>query len=309
VLVAQANGALRNAREGGAGSAVGERATNVRIDSHAHVFTRDLPLVPERRHSPTADATLETYLGLLDAHGIDGGVLVQPSFLGTDNSFLLACLRRCPERLRGVAVVPPEADRAGLELLDREGFVGIRLNLWGLKQLPDFSQAQWQRLFATVKALDWHVELHASGPAIRDLLHALVPLGVNVVIDHFGRPDAARGTDCSGFRALVDAGPSGRVWVKLSAPYRLEGGDAGRYVKALLDAYGPGRLVWGSDWPWTQHAQGMEYGATVAWLAEWISEPEARQTILEDTPARLFRFDRPVGARSDAGTTRGPGTS
>jgi predicted TIM-barrel fold metal-dependent hydrolase len=280
----------------------------MRIDCHAHVFTRDLPLVPERRHSPSVDATLEMYLGLLDAHGIDCGVLVQPSFLGTDNSFILACLRRFPERFRGVAVVSPDSGRVGLEALEREGFVGIRLNLWGLRQLPDFSRTEWRRLFATVKELDWHVELHAAGPVIRDLLNVLLPLGVKVVVDHFGRPDAAHGTDCSGFRALLNAGPSGRVWVKLSAPYRLEGGDAGRYARELLHAYGPGRLVWGSDWPWTQHEQGMEYRGACNWIEEWVPESEARKAILWDTPVRLFAFDRPVRVGSDAGTNRGPGS-
>ena len=76
-----------------------------RIDSHAHVFRRDLPLVKGYRHAPQRDALLPELLGLFDAHGITHGVLTAPSFLGTDNSFLLAALRAAPDRLRGTVIV------------------------------------------------------------------------------------------------------------------------------------------------------------------------------------------------------------
>ena len=63
------------------------------IDSHAHVFRRGLPLAPVHRHAPDYDALLADYLALLDAHAVSHAVLVQPSFLGTDNSFLLDAVR------------------------------------------------------------------------------------------------------------------------------------------------------------------------------------------------------------------------
>ena len=64
------------------------------IDSHAHVFTRDLPM-PDRRRAPAGyDATPEDYLQTLVANGVTQGVLVQPSFLDTDNSYLVAALRK-----------------------------------------------------------------------------------------------------------------------------------------------------------------------------------------------------------------------
>src|SRR4051794_17112495 len=77
------------------------------VDCHAHVFTRALTMAPDARFLPEADAPIESYLALLDAHAIAGGVLVQPSFLGTDNGYLLAAVARAPERLRAVAVVAP----------------------------------------------------------------------------------------------------------------------------------------------------------------------------------------------------------
>ncbi|WP_455734070.1 amidohydrolase family protein, partial [Burkholderia stabilis] len=77
------------------------------VDAHAHVFARDLPLAPVVRHAPDYDASLDAYVGHLAAHGITHAVLVQPSFLGTDNAFFVDVLRRYPSRFRGVAVVDP----------------------------------------------------------------------------------------------------------------------------------------------------------------------------------------------------------
>src|SRR5689334_232395 len=91
------------------------------IDSHAHVFSRGLKLAATRRYAPDYDATLAEYLNHLGAHGLSHGVLVQPSFLGTDNSYLLAALRQVPERLRGVVVLEPGVSRALLNDMARIG--------------------------------------------------------------------------------------------------------------------------------------------------------------------------------------------
>src|SRR2546427_11271202 len=79
-----------------------------RVDAHTHVFERDLPMVPDRRYTPDYDATLKDLLAHLNAHRIDQAVLVQPSFLGTDNSYMLAAIAQAPDRLRGIAMVAPD---------------------------------------------------------------------------------------------------------------------------------------------------------------------------------------------------------
>ncbi|MDI7047420.1 amidohydrolase family protein, partial [Escherichia coli] len=74
-----------------------------------------------RRYAPDYDATLDTYLQLLNAHGIERAVLVQPSFLGTDNRYLLQALSRDRRRLRGVAVVTPNVSEKELAALHAQG--------------------------------------------------------------------------------------------------------------------------------------------------------------------------------------------
>ncbi|CAN7629758.1 amidohydrolase family protein [Variovorax sp. LjRoot290] len=262
------------------------------IDSHAHVFRRGLRLAPVHRHAPDYDALLPDYFALLDAHAVSHAVLVQPSFLGTDNSFLLDALRACPERLRGVVIVEPSIGENELAALDRQGVCGIRLNLVGLP-IPDFALAEWQRLFERVRVLDWHVELHRESHDLPLVGQSILDAGCKLVVDHFGRPGPAPGDD-EGFAWLLRSASTGRVWVKLSAAYRnwpdQRGSAARAAAQALLQALGAGRLLWGSDWPHTQHQDLADYGSTQAALADWVPDAEARRRILVNTPAALFRF-------------------
>jgi predicted TIM-barrel fold metal-dependent hydrolase len=265
----------------------------IAIDSHAHVFRRGLPLAPVRRHAPDYDALLADYLALLDTHAVSHAVLVQPSFLGTDNRFMLDALRAFPQRLRGVAVVEPTASEHELQALAEGGVCGIRLNLVGLA-IPDFASAEWQGLFARVRALDWHVELHRESRDLADAAQPVLDAGCKLVVDHFGRPEATSGAADKGFDWLLRASGSGRVWVKLAAAYRnwpdQRGAAARQAAQALLRAFGAGRLVWGSDWPHTQHREIADYASAQAALADWVPDAAERRRILVDTPAQLFQF-------------------
>jgi predicted TIM-barrel fold metal-dependent hydrolase len=264
-------------------------ALAIRIDTHAHAFTSDCAFNPERQYTPERDAPLEAYLALLDDNGVSHGVLTQPSFLGTDNGFLLECLNRAKGRLRGIAVVAPDTGMDELDRLAKAGVVGIRVNLVRGDPLPLGDQA-WQDLFARVAALTWQIEVYALSSDIPGVLDALGPSGARVVIDHFGRPDPELGVDDPGFKTLLAGAAGGRLWVKMSGPYRLEGGDVGAYAGALMEAFGPKRLLWGSDWPWTLNSEGKIYGDTLAWLGDWVPDPEARAEILGPTPFALFGF-------------------
>ncbi|SSW73775.1 4-sulfomuconolactone hydrolase [Achromobacter veterisilvae] len=264
------------------------------VDTHAHVFRQGLALAQVRRHTPDHDATLAEYLALLDAHGLSHGVLVQPSFLGTDNSYLVQALRAARGRLRGVAVVAEDIAETALHDLAEAGVAGIRLNLIGL-DLPSLQTPAWQTLLTRVNALGWHVELHVQAARLPDIVPALLAAGCRIVVDHFGRPAPALGTADPGFRYLLQQADSGRVWVKLSAPYRNWPASAcaasGREAaQRLLAAYTPERLMWGSDWPHTEHRHLASYPAATQWRDAWIDDPVQRRALLADTPLRLFQF-------------------
>lgn len=260
------------------------------LDTHAHVFRHGLAHVEGRRYAPDYEARLVDYLGLLDAHGIAHGVLVQPSFLGTDNDFLAACLREAAGRLRGTAVLASDAPDEAFAALGDVGVTGLRYNLISGPVRPPLDRGTL-RLAERAAARGWHIDVHAEGRVLADALATLLPIGGTLLVDHFGRPGNGA-ADCPGFAALLAASDSGRVWVKLSGPYRFAR-NADEAARRLLAAFGPQRLMWASDWPWTQFETRMRFEQCLAWLADWVPDPAQRSIVLVDTPARVFGFPAP----------------
>ena len=240
-------------------------------------------------------------MAVLDTHAITHGVLTAPSFYGSDNSLLLDALDRAGGRLRGTVIVDPAIDSASLAAMGERGAVGIRLNWIRRSSLPDVASADYRQLFANVRDLHWHLEIYLEGPLLAKILPAIRDSGAAVVVDHFGSPDPARGTACSGFHAVLEGVRGGDTWVKLSAPYRLGGADPQRYVDALLDAGGPQQLVWASDWPFVSHEDEIKYSDCVQWLRHWVPDEATRRVILSDTPVKLFGFDRALRSRQSMG--------
>ncbi|KPG98757.1 hypothetical protein AEQ67_13230 [Pseudomonas sp. RIT-PI-q] len=266
------------------------------IASHAHVFSSGLNLAAARRYTPGYDATLEHYLKHLQTHGLSHGVLVQPSFLGTDNSYLLAALRQAPEQLRGVVVLERDVSRVMLNDMARLGVVGVRLNLMG-KALPDFRDAAWKDFFGHIAELDWHVELHRHVEDLPALIRQLIPFDIKLVIDHLGRPDARLSLDQPGFPEMLELGLTGQIWMKVSGIYRLAGTpqqnlEFARMALPLLEqSFGIRRLVWGSDWPHTQHEENVGFGTVIDQLEALQCSTALMRALLVDSPRMLFGFE------------------
>lgn len=126
-------------------------------------------------------------------------------------------------------------------------------------------------------------------------LPALLKSGVNVVADHFGRPDPKLGVADPGFRYLLEAGRTRHLWVKLSGSYRNgDAENASHLAKSaallLRESLGVERLMWGSDWPHTQFEAATSYDRMHAALIDWLPDAADRQAVMADTPAALFRF-------------------
>ncbi|MGF6380754.1 amidohydrolase family protein [Paraburkholderia atlantica] len=266
------------------------------VDTHAHVFERSLPLAEKCRYVPDYDATLDAYLAQLDTHGVSHGVLVQPSFLGTDCSYMLDALRRAPQQLRGVAVIERDCRIDTLTEMANAGIAGIRLNLIGH---PDQPLDRWvsAQTLAHVRDLKWHVEVHVEAARLQGIVEPLLDAGMNVVVDHFGRPDPDIGVRDVGFRRLLELADTQRVWVKISAAYRNrrqprpDDHDAQQAFHFLKAAFGVHRLMWGSDWPHTQFEADEDFTHALELLRVLLPVEEERRVVLADTPTRLYRFD------------------
>lgn len=260
------------------------------VDSHFHAWPPGSALAADRAYVPVDAKTIEDALAVQARHGVTHGVMIQPSFLGTDNGYILDCLKAYPERLRATVVVDPDISEADLAAMDRLGVVGFRLNLHSAKTMPNYASLAYHRLYDWAVAHDWHVEVIAEGAIWADVLRRLAPWNLTVVVDHFGMPCPAADPDEIGLDAVLRASREGRAWVKFSAPYRQSVANLPHHAARLLAAFGRDRVVWASDYPWTKHEAGRSYRETLDALSGWVPDAELRQAILGPNAARLFRF-------------------
>lgn len=233
---------------------------NEPVDWHAHVFTAGVGVVEGARYAPSTSATPDEFISHFTSAGFQKGLLIQPSFLGTDNSQMLEAIAQHPERLKGIAVVPIDIDAESIRALTGQGIIGCRLNLFG-KDAPDLEQPQWRSFLARIANADWQLELHAPPGFLNALLPQLESFESDIVIDHFGRPDPSTGPDTEEYSQFLKLLDQERHWIKTSAWYRLgtdpeKGLAHARAAKRMLDEHGMGdRMLWGSDWPHTQHPE------------------------------------------------------
>jgi predicted TIM-barrel fold metal-dependent hydrolase len=257
-------------------------------DCHIHVFGpfARYPLDAARKYTPEV-ALLEEYVKVATTLGTGRVVLVQPSVYGADNSCQRDAIRDLEERARGVAVIDESVSDKELDELCGAGFVGARLNLMRGNELEAL-----ERTAARVGDLGWHVQLHLPGAMIPEIAERLLKLPTDFVIDHFGRMDAWQGVVQPAFQALLRLVDSGRCWVKLSAPYRMDGAPYHKvapFARELVKR-NPQRMVWGTDWPHPDVAVVPEDPGLLATMFDWVPDAAARHRILVDNPAKLYRF-------------------
>jgi predicted TIM-barrel fold metal-dependent hydrolase len=256
-------------------------------DAHFHVFEPGYPHVPDPLYT-FPDGTVEQYLALTAALGIERMVLVQPTFYGTDNSLLVDVLKRLGRRCGGVVRIAEDATDAELDAFHEIGVRAIRLDLFARASWPTADLIAYiSRMAARATPRGWHLQFYTPGAIVRDLLPFLADLEDTFVIDHMGYMTES---DQDFERRLLALLAQGSCWIKLSGAYRVAKYKPLSSVAPLgraLVAARPDRLIWGSDWPHLPDGQ-RDTGEVLNLLADWAPTAEARQAILVDGPARLF---------------------
>src|SRR5258708_15299064 len=195
-------------------------------DTHAHVFgpAARFPYADDRSYTPP-DAPLAKYLGVLDAVGVDRGVLVQGSAHGRDNSAMLDALAHQPGRLRGVAVADEAVSSETLRRWNELGVRALRFNHFfrdgQLHYRGGVPLTAAQRLAPVMAKLGWHLQLWIDVKDLPETIPVLQAIGLPVVIDHMGRTDARAGTATEAFQSLLRAVGEGWCWSKLSGAHRI----------------------------------------------------------------------------------------
>jgi L-fuconolactonase len=249
----------------------------------------------------------------LESEGITGSVLVQVLPSLEESRDLLALAAETPFVLGVVGWVDLTAPDVPAAIADlRAGSGGERLV--GLQHpVHDEIDADWltradvRRGLAAVAAAGLAFDLTVRTrelPAAVATARALPEL--RFVLDHLARPPIASGHLAAWGRALLALAELPNVSAKLSgllteAVRRTWSIDDLRHpVELALDAFGPRRLMLGSDWPvcllagsYSDAIDPLRY--LVADLPTW-----EQQEICGGTAARVYRLNRAAGGAHEA---------
>jgi D-galactarolactone isomerase len=263
------------------------------VDTHLHIYgTREeYPVAPTAAFPPPF-APLEDYRKVMARIGIERAVIVQPSAYGYDNRCTMdAVLALGAKAARAVVLVDKDTPEAALERLTREGARGVRFYMLAGTALS------WDKLDAIasrVQPFGWHCQLQFDGREFLEREPLLKRLPGTLVIDHTGKFLEPVRADDAAFKALLRFVESGRVWVKLSAPYETSKSgppgydDVGALAGALIKA-APERMVWATNWPHPgQQAKNPDEAVLLDTLARWGADEPTRRRILVDNPAKLY---------------------
>lgn len=281
------------------------------IDAHLHVW--DLQRARYAWLGPHL-APIDRSIGFgeiaptLDALGIEGVVLVQAADEPGDTAAMLELAEREPRVLGVVGWValesPTEAAPMLDDLLASPHVVGIR-NLVHDREDPDWAlRPGFDRGLGLLEErgvpFDFVTRDAAALPRLLEVArrHPRLPL----VLDHLGKPGFRRSSELrrawEGWIAAAGAVPT--IAAKVSGlygedPARWSVADVRGAVEVAVRAFGPGRLLYGGDWPMSVTAGGYErvHQAVIAALEPLSAE--ARAQVLGGTAARVYGLRRRTG--------------
>ncbi len=239
-------------------------ATPSRVDSHHHVWdleARDQPWTAELPALRRSFSLADLRPALAAAH-MDGTVVVQTVCVAEETPELLGLAETAPE-VYGVVgwadLCSPDVAGRLAALRDGPGgshLVGVR------HQVQEEPDPNWlgrpdvrnglQAVGEAGLVYDFVVR-HYQLPAVIGTVSALDD--VRFVLDHGGKPDIANGALEPWRSYIVQLAGLPNVAVKLSGLVTEADhggwttGQIRPYAEAMLEAFGPRRTMWGSDWP------------------------------------------------------------
>ncbi len=260
----------------------------MRIDAHQHFWTLDGPFthawLEAGEHARIRKNFLPSDLANhVAAHRLDGTVFVQTQPDPREHDWVLT-LADAHAWIKGVVgwvdLAAPDIAARLAAARQHPKFVGIR---HAIPSDPDGGWSIPPGIRRGLKALETAGLVFDLLIRSRDL--PFVPKladdfpKLKFVIDHCAKPDVRSGTTAGWLDALRACGRRPNVWCKLSGLV-TEADHAdwtpdhlAPFAKAALQAFGPRRLMWGSDWPVCLLAS--EYGRWLATAEALVADDSA----------------------------------
>lgn len=205
---------------------------------------------------------VETLLYHMEQSGVDQAVLIQ--HMGHyDNGYHLNCLERYPGRLASAMLVEPEDDGARIRQWAERGQRGIRMRPTSRAAASD-PLAQWR----AAAELDLVVSVLCKPPQLLSAEFGEVLANfpdLRIVIEHLGGVGTAAEPPYDQYRQVLALAERPSLYMKIPGlgefcPPPPPFHNAPPLARMAVDAFGPQRLMWGSDFPPVSSREGYDNG-------------------------------------------------
>ena len=260
------------------------------IDTHLHVWSDDAERYPfAEGRTQVGGGSVELLNQTMDEVGVDKAVIVQPIYYLFDNRYVADCLRRFPGRFAAIGLVDPKAPDAvnRLEKLVREdGFGGLRIHSSRLDHPSEWAAPDQDPLWRRSEELGTCFIVH--GPAA-NLPHLEPIIGrfpeVPVVLDHIGGAPTNEEAPFPLLSHVLDLARFPKVYVKFTpqahkSELPFPHADTFPAFRRIYDAFGPQRLMWGTNFPGVM--KGVGYGPALEMFRDHVD------FLTDDDKAWLF---------------------
>ena len=233
------------------------------VDAQVHIWganTADRPW-PARAEPHRAPLGKEELLEEMEKAGVDGVVIVPPSWEGDRNDLANDAARSHPDRFATMGRFDPEAPGATSQLADwqkQPGMLGVRFTFHTevLRQPLLDGRFDWVWGELEKHGIPAMVLFHHEYMHLADKVAERYP-GLRLVLDHLGLKSGKGVTEASNFATLGNVlalAKRPNVAAKVSAmpcyaddktyPFK----SVHPQIQRVFDAFGPKRTFWGTDW-------------------------------------------------------------
>jgi L-fuconolactonase len=242
---------------------------------------------------------IETLMFQMERNGVDKAVLVQ--IRGRyDNGYEIGIKNKYPGKF-AVVVLVDNTKPGGPEALAhwaQQGAAGIRLGPLERSVGPD-PLAIWRKasdLGLTVSSLGTPAEF--GSPEFSALVAALPDL--KIVIEHYAGAKPEPNMDWAGFTRAMETAKYPNTYIKIGGlaevlprpfPYQWPTfTEEPKAMRMIYDAFGPHRMMWGSDFPPSAGREG--YANALTFPRDSISyfSDEDKRWIFGETALSVWRF-------------------
>ena len=255
-----------------------------------------------RAHQTHETNTVERALMHMDELGVDAAILSLPMFYGYNPAYAVAAAERHPGRFASSPRLDNRAADLAARMRDlraRPGVVGIRVVFLTDAEANELRMGGYDDLWGEAERQQLPVFVFCPSLFAEIAEVARQHPGLQLIVDHFGLPQPPlMDADPEPFQALpqlLALAELPNVAVKFSGAPTLSSepfpfADLWPHLRRVVDAFGPERLIWASDY---QRVKGHTYAEALGFVrhTDELTDME-KEWILGKAARRVLRWER-----------------